>query len=219
MKNLMITGLLTVLVIALPGCSKDDDNEKEIITVLETGFTNEEVIACANEKLSHFISLIRMDNIKDFGFNSSSELDQILLGTPFLNLYLTTAFKNDTDYDCFDKYIINYNSWKVPLMVDDDIRCFLEIYVENDSLYCPGGGGSDFAKRVNDCEKKYGIESEKKYLILEHDYSVGSFIMKGSEDDFNIYPIGDSLYFNCKEAYKVHNSFRDLFYSFRGCSF
>ena len=57
MKNLMITGLLTVLVIALPGCSKDDNNKKEIITVLETGFTNEEVIAAANEKLSLFISM------------------------------------------------------------------------------------------------------------------------------------------------------------------
>lgn len=193
MIGLLIVGFLC-------SCSEYDDNENDndnekITDVLKSNYTNEDIMAVASENLSLLLSLMSKDNINNYGFNSASELEQIQIGIPYLELRLNTDFRIDSDYDYFDKYIINSKKWRIPLIVDNDIRCFMIIYEQSDSLAYSGGGGSEFAKRVDNCEKKYNIQSEKKYFIRNY----FDFIMIEYEDDYNIYPIGDSLYFGFKD--------------------
>ena len=143
-------------------------------------------------------------------------MDQIQVGIPYLVIGLTTDFQEDSNYDYFNKYIHNIKNWYIQLKVNDETRCFAIVYVKNDTLSFVGGGGSEFAKRVNECEKKYSFqERNNRYFIREKLYGDCDFIMVDSESDFFIYPIGDSIYFYCTEAFKVHDSFEDFFYSFR----
>jgi hypothetical protein len=106
MKNLIFLGIIAVLVFGLSFCTKDK-YDKEKTTVLETDITNEEVINVANATLTGFKSSTLSGNVSDFGFNSSAELDQIHIGTPFLQLALKTDFRKDSLYDCMDKYLSN----------------------------------------------------------------------------------------------------------------
>jgi hypothetical protein len=215
MKNLIFAGIITALVIVLFGCSK------EKTTSHETSSTNDSVIIAAKAYLSSFKSSILIDNVNNYGFSSSAELDQIQIGTPFLKLYLTAAFRNDSIYDHFDKYVLKVKDWRVPLMIGNDIRCFLDVCVWKDSLQGIGGGSSILAKSVDDCMKKYNIQSENRYIIEDHVYGNCLFIMAKNEDNITIYPVQDYLPIGnwnptyCKNLDKVYYRFEDLFYEFK----
>ncbi len=209
-KSLLVLLSLLFIIVA---CDKEN-NEINSIS-LDTGFTSSEILKVANENLSHFKSSMIQDNIYNYGFDSPSELDQIQIGTPYLEIGLNTDFEDDLEYDYFDKYIINSKSWLIPLSVDNDIKCFMTVYVLNDSLAYAGGGSSDFAERFKNCCEKYNIQTENKYIIRERIYGNCDFAMIETEDDFNVYPIGDSLTFFCKDAYKINSSFEDFFYTFK----
>jgi hypothetical protein len=218
MKNLTLVGIITVLVMVLSGCSKDK-YEKESTTVLETGFTNDNVINVAKAYLPTFKASIMTSNVSQYGFNSLAELDQIQIGTPFLWLGLTSDFRKDSIYDCFNKYIVNGKEWWVPLMVGNDIRRFLWVCFWKDSLQYVGDGG--YAKSVDDCLKKYNIQSENRYIIEEHVYGNCVFIMTNAGDNLAIYPvreflpIGDWNPTYCENLDKVYYSFKDLFNEFK----
>lgn len=204
--------MLTALVCILSGCSKD---KYEITTALETGYSNDEVVNVATAYLPSFKSLILMDDVSHYGFASPSELDQIYIGTPFLELQLTTDFKNDSNYDCFDKYVAKGREWQVPLMVGNDIRCFLRVSILNDILTCVGGGGSDGASKIDECIKKYNIQSENRYIIEEHVYYNSRFIMTKTGDNLTIFPGDDYIPVFHEDLDKVYYSFEEFFYAFK----
>ena len=219
MKNLTAAGLLTVLItVVLFGCSKDK-GEKEITTVLETGFTNDEVINFAKAYMPTFKSSIDRRYLSYHGFNSPAELDQVQIGTPFLWLGLTSDFKKDSTYDYLNKYITNGKEWWVPLMVGNEIRSFLWVQYLEGSLRWIGDGG--YPGSVENCLNKYNIQNENRYIIEDHVYGSCVFIMTKTGDDLTIYPLDDYLPVGnwlpsyCKNLDKVYYSFKDLFYEFK----
>lgn len=217
MKNFTLAGTILILVIAISSCSKDNDG-KEKTTALETGYTHEEILNVAQANLPAFKTDVLLGDVSNYGFNSPAELNEIQIGTPFLELHLKIDFKNDSVYDCLDKYVVKGSDWQVPLMVNNEIRCFMHISVWDGSLSNVGWGGSEGAKRVDDCLKKYNIQGEDKYLIRDHLICSCEFAMQKTGGNFTIYPIGDSIY-SCMKTYKVYTSFEDFFNSFEheGC--
>ena len=99
--------------------------------------------------------------------------------------------KNDSVYDGFDNCVSNAGEWQVPLMVENDIRCFIHISGFQGSLQCVGGGCSGGAVRINECMKKYGIQEENLYLIRNNLVCFCEFVRTKYEDELTIYPANE----------------------------
>jgi len=206
---------LVIILFALlqNNCSKEPEPIEEYDDPFYTKFTNEEVMAVAEEGLPSFLESISFFGIEDFGFISEGEFEQIEIKTPYLKLITTLAFKYDSSFVHIGKYLQNFNEWDVPLTINDEIRCFLTVWAPNDTLICAGGGGSTVAERVTDCEKTHNIQDvENKYIIDSNVYDKCKFIIWKPDSTMKIYMIFKEGY-NCIDT--VYNSFEDFFNSYK----
>lgn len=214
--NLIFASSILFLILS---CNKENEvpqtNEINYDTLnpFQTKYPNEEVIKCAHDNLAKFIQSISWDGISNYGFYSESELQRIEIGNPYLEIFLNQYFYEDTIFVHMAKYIYNVNEWQVPLLVDNDMRCFLLIGNLNDSISFIGGGGSLYAKRVDLCENTYGLKNyDRRYLLDTHGYR---FIMCITDSSTKLYPIGDSNTYVIPCVFKVHESFEDFFYAYK----
>lgn len=215
MKSLIITGILAALIFQLFSCSKEPINEPE------TWLLTDSVVNAAEAYWPQLKSMMLADDVTNYGFNSPSELEQIQIGSPFRLVELKEDFRTDSVYESFEKYVVIYRTWKVPVLVENEFRLFITVADFKDSIQGVGGGGSTGAVRADECIKKYNIQSEDRYMIEEHVYGNCVFIMTKTGDSYTIYPESETLPIvdwnpgYCKNLDKVYSSFEELFYEFK----
>jgi len=208
---------LVILLFALlqNNCSKEPESVEEYDDPFYIKFTNEEVMAVAEEALPENLKIIPTTSLQDFGFNSRDEFEQIVMKTPYLLLATTLAFRDDTSFVHIGKYLFNYNEWWVPLTIDGDIRCFLHMWAPDDSIIASGIGRSEIAEGVTDCEKTHHIQDvENKYIIAYNAsaYDKCRFIIWKPDSTMKIYSIYEPRY-DCIDTATVYECFEDFFYS------
>ncbi len=207
--------LIILFALLQNNCSKEPEPAEEYDDPFYTKFTNEEVMAVAEEALPDYLKILPTSLLQNYGFNSREEFEQIKMKSPYFLLRTTLAFRDDTSFVHIGKYLYNYNEWFVPLTIAGDIRCFLRMGVLNDSITAVGIGWSIVAEGVSDCEKiRYIQDVENKYLIEHNTCNGCRFIIWKPDSTMKIYSFYDAGH-GCTDTTIVYDSFEDFFYSFK----
>jgi hypothetical protein len=115
------------------------------------------------EGINKYLNKIPLGKEQDFGFNSRDEFAKIRFGNPMPiyvgneNLY--------TDSNIIDTFYCT-ERWKLPLIVDNKYKCFLDVI--NNNGYKTVGLGL--------CELAYDVENYMKYKKLMNTKSIGLFM-------------------------------------------
>jgi len=183
--------LFLAVIFIMTNCKKEPSNlDSKILESVV--FSDEEILDTARANLDWYLDAIEYGGVENYGFHSTSEFDLIELGEPYLELILNQDFIEDDKFSNIDNYIYNYNSWRIPLEVNNEYRCYIKISLHNDILSLVSGGGSIFARLLDNCEREYDLKNkEKEYLLfLRNDYNC-NFLMVEDKKNYKIYPIGD----------------------------
>jgi hypothetical protein len=182
--------------------------------------SDEEVLDTANVHLNHFVESID-GQYKDFGFNHKEDMYNVQLGAPYEVVFLSSDFITDSVFLEEKSYFTKENqTWAVPLIFEDTIRCSLQVIYSNDSLKVTGIGGASFYQLVDKCEKYFAVPKEgKRYLLLPESIYMCEFIMlKDSNNFFSLFPVRKiEGYTDCTNdiSYNKHNSIKDFFVTFK----
>lgn len=157
--------------------------------------TTELIYSLAQSGLEKNIGIIPKSNIKNFGFNSRNDLNDIELGSPIRTYTFDKAFYADSILEDRN-YIYAIDEYRVPLIVDDTIRSFLLVGKMNTEWEIVGIGGNLLAVRIMQCIEKNQLDITQSNRLLREPLSHSDFLITVFDNETNeiiLFPVISSL--------------------------
>jgi len=108
-----------------------------------------DVIQAAEEGLPGFLSNLPPSEMENFGFSEGDNLDEAVLGRPFLNyVILSTRVRNYKEGDSIYSVLTQSSEWYFPIMIGDETKCLLRVEKGDDGWEAVVLGYAGLAKRV-----------------------------------------------------------------------
>ena len=134
------------------------------------------LLKIANDDLEKWVSLIKKDNIQNYGFNSNDELNKIELGMPIQTLLLSPSFYEDSLLSD-NNYFIESEEYRIPIIVNGTIRSFLILNNENNQWLVVGVGENILASNLMNCIQINQIEIENVIVFLHEPLSRSVYLI------------------------------------------
>jgi len=136
---------------------------------LNTDYNSESIINIAKNRIHSFIDNIPAENITDYGFKSKAEFDKITFGEPVKIYTLKDGNIEFTD------------TWRVPVVINNEYRSLLTVIKEKEELKAVDFGACVLAKAISEkkSDKTIGILRVYKIysdFIIDEDNKILSFI-------------------------------------------
>lgn len=186
-----ITFILLLIILCVQIHAKDNKNINQVAF-------NEAV----NDGIRKYIPKIPPGKEIDFGFFSTNEFAKIKIG----KAYQICAISEDSFSEkCSTDTFILVQRWKVPIIIDNEFRCFIDI-VEKDDIYTAVGFGlNKLAIDVGLFENQNPVFKDKeKYLFIDNSLSAYCFATKNESFDFEFFPFRE---FKCSESIEKKKSY------------
>lgn len=151
----------------------------------DTNLTTDTLMKIANAGLEKHLNLIKMDNVKNYGFSSIDALNHIELGSPIQTFMFSRSFYEDSVLKN-DDYIVPIGEFRIPLIVNDTICSFLMIAKFHNQWSVIGLGGNILSDRLMKCMQKNKLDRKKRMILLretvvQSDYLISGFFEKDGE--------------------------------------
>jgi hypothetical protein len=184
--------------------------------------TDTEIINAAKANLQNYINGIS-DHYDDFGFNDTTEFDKAVIGIPYQYAEITDTFFSDKEFINDRCYVNLVNEWFVSILVDSEIRCFINFVCKGDTLNYIGGGASYLARNFNYTEKYFNIPDGLKRILLSSDELLGCACFylttfDSTNNNYEFYPeLNASSKTKCtpQKWYQRYKSLNELFVSYK----
>ena len=134
-----------------------------------------EVIQVAEEELPYWLSLITPSSMEEFGFSEDDNLDDAVLGRPFLEYLIhkrevLNYREGDTIYDV----LTEGSEWCFPVMIGDESKCILKVAMMDNNWDVVAIGGAIIAKWVGLARKVWPISEGYDPLFIKC-WTVGTY--------------------------------------------
>jgi hypothetical protein len=117
-----------------------------------------EVIQAAEEGLPRYLGIISKGDVEDFGFSEDDNLDEAVLGRPFLLYVLTrAAVENYREGDTIYEVLEEGATWYFPIMIGDEIKCMLLVEQMDNYWEAVACGGAGLARKIHLVRKVWPI--------------------------------------------------------------
>jgi hypothetical protein len=184
MKSRIIISVLVVMIFSqqkMVYCQRHEILDSTVIlSVLQSGLEN-------------YLNKIPDGKEIDFGFNSKEEFNKILFGNP-LQIY---TISEDLSSDI---YFSPTTIWKVPLIVDDSYRCFLDILLINGAYKVVGMGLNKLASDLDAYERHRHLKViNDRAIFIDYSLSAYFLVIKDASNNINFFPFRPMTFFNSNE--------------------
>ena len=140
--------------------------------------------------LTNYLEKIPKGHEQYYGFSTREEFQHVEFGQP-LNIFIISYDSINID----EKAISESTLWYIPLVINNDYRCFLHVRKIQNSFKIVGIGYMEVAKELNDFEIQYQLkQKENKNLLFDPISNILCLIT----DNFNYYQIRPIP--NCKDC-------------------
>jgi hypothetical protein len=141
--------------------------------------------SAAQTGIIKYLNKIPAGKESDFGFDSREEFSEIVLGESLRVFYLAdSALVKDTKSP-----FISAKRWKIPLLVDGEFRCFLEIVFRNGEYKVVGIGLREVASYLGSFVKGKNDKTMKnKGLYIDYSYKIYCVVQKAKDNDLIFSP-------------------------------
>ncbi len=133
----IISSLMTVSILVL-GALRVDAQDLNIKSSLQP----RDAMQLAQEQLPEMLGLIESEELEEFGFNTTDDLAQIKMGRV---VYLTTAY-DIKDLAESKKNVLEIQTMMLPMIVDNTVRSFVFISMEEGQWKVVGIGSKEYAR-------------------------------------------------------------------------
>lgn len=144
----------------------------------------------ANEGLSFFIPIILHDDIRQYGFLDSKELDQATLGEPF-QIYTITPGKI-LEYDSsmsIEQMISTTSVWLFPIVAKDEVRALLTVGRIDAKWEAYEVGGSRLAKLLAAVMDKYPSSEGYDFKFIRVFQASADFALVSRPGEVELIPL------------------------------
>ncbi|MGM0407859.1 MAG: hypothetical protein ACQERU_07730 [Bacteroidota bacterium] len=159
--------------------------------------TTDSLLKLTNIGLEDYLNLIKMDNVKNYGFSSIEDLDSIKLGSPIQTFLFSQLFYKDSILRNIE-YIFSKEEFRIPLIVNDTIRSFIIIAKLKNKWSIVGVGGNILADNLMQCLNKNRINTKRGLILLREPLSQSDYLISDFENKNTVptyFPVISSM--NC----------------------
>jgi hypothetical protein len=147
----------------------------------------------------------------DFGFNSIGELEKIRLGKPHqLCVFDENTFDISFQSDTFQLI----NRWSVPLLIDNEYRCFIDIVYEGNSYAAVGFGLHELANDVGVSLNSLSYSHKNDIsLFVDNNLATYCLVTRNASQQLEFYPFRElkcNHKFEIKKYYSVNEMYKIL---------
>jgi len=192
LKMIKRTALLSILIfyVAQTYCQYNNPSDSMMFNA---------VVMLGVEK---YLSKIPYGKEKEFGFNSREEFINIKLGNPYQIVIVNNLSDKSNSSDKFS-FI---NRWKVPIMINDEYRCFLDV-VRSDRYEAVGFGLHELAKDIDRYIKNGGLKYTKnKSLFIDNSLRLYCLVSQNSFTILKFHPFRNINYIEDYQEKKEYSS-------------
>ena len=155
--------------------------------------SNEFLLQAVKEELPKYLEMVKKDKIQNYGFQTETEMSEIELGEPIQTCYLSKDFYSDEKLNR-NNYIVYAKEYRIPLLVSEEVRCFVVAGTINGQWKLVSIGESIYAKNAYNAKVKYDFEKDKKIKLLIEPNSRTSYFfqMNDSDQTVDFFPTGEN---------------------------
>lgn len=117
--------------------------------------------------IEKYIEKIPTGKESDFGFNSTDEFERMVIGEPYQICILDeNSFTESFQSDTFQLI----NRWSVPILIENEYRCFIDIVYDGNSFKAVGFGLHELADDLGIYEKSFPHKDKKEKILFINNY-------------------------------------------------
>ena len=167
-----------------------------------------EVIQVAEEELPYWLSLITPSSMEEFGFSEDDDLDDAVLGRPFLEYLIhkrevLNYREGHTIYDV----LTGSSEWCFPIMIGDESKCILKVTMMDNNWDVVAIGGAIIAKWVGLARKVWPISEGYDPLFVKC-WTVGTYYFSVPQVD--VYNLTQLDYYPIESEEELALLYQDL---------
>mgnify|MGYP000933929419 CR=1 FL=1 len=175
---------------------------------------NDTIYNSINRQFKNYLQKIQIGTEHYYGFKSRNDFDIVELGNPYQIFYLNDNLFNSNQVDTVINNIFFSDSWEFPLLLNNEIICFIHVIKDsNNQLFITGLGFNILAKEINELiQTSEACRKTNKLLIVKN--LRGVYLIKDKDfGEFDFFPTkstNQKFHNNYSNSYSKNKLYGDI---------